>query len=435
MDRRRRSILRPRRRRRGRDRRRGARRGGDPRLGPDRRTRATRRRAPPERPRSAPAARPRPRGSDPPGIDVSHWQGDIHWPAVADDGVRFAFMKATDGTDYVDPTFASNRARARASGLEVGAYHFAKPDRLRRGRPPRGSALRRRGRSPDRATYCRCSTWRRAVASIRTASPRGRDPGSARFGASPASRRSSTPARTGWATGPATRRCCRGTARRCGLRTGACRRPRSPPTTGTDADGWCGNTRARATSGGSAATSTSTSSPGSGWASITIRRLSVDVSGGAGRVTSDPAGLGCAAACTRATDPDARVTLTAVPDDHAAFRGWTGACEGTDLTCTVSMRGNRAVGARFDTDITPPAVTVATPTGLTDAATIAFDEPVRGVGPGSVVLRTAAGGRLAVHRVCRIRRRLDGPMRRRLVRSVSLRPAAPLVPGRSTSCR
>ena len=62
------------------------------------------------------------------GIDVSHWQGVISWPDVAAAGKRFAFMKASEGVKYVDPTYATNRAQANANGLKVGAYHFAKPD-------------------------------------------------------------------------------------------------------------------------------------------------------------------------------------------------------------------------------------------------------------------------------------------------------------------
>ena len=31
------------------------------------------------------------------GIDVSHWQGNINWKKVAGDGIKFAFIKATEG--------------------------------------------------------------------------------------------------------------------------------------------------------------------------------------------------------------------------------------------------------------------------------------------------------------------------------------------------
>src|SRR5215210_6675740 len=74
------------------------------------------------------AAGPAPRRATLPGIDVSHWQGEIDWASVADAGPRFVFMKATDDTDYVDPTFATNRSQATAHGVSVGAYHFARPD-------------------------------------------------------------------------------------------------------------------------------------------------------------------------------------------------------------------------------------------------------------------------------------------------------------------
>jgi GH25 family lysozyme M1 (1,4-beta-N-acetylmuramidase) len=62
------------------------------------------------------------------GIDVSHWQGWIDWPTVAETGRRFAFLKASDDTDFVDQTYARNYERAKAAGLVVGGYHFARPD-------------------------------------------------------------------------------------------------------------------------------------------------------------------------------------------------------------------------------------------------------------------------------------------------------------------
>ena len=42
------------------------------------------------------------------GIDVSYWQGDIDWDAVRSAGVRFAFIKATEGGDHLDPKFLEN---------------------------------------------------------------------------------------------------------------------------------------------------------------------------------------------------------------------------------------------------------------------------------------------------------------------------------------
>ena len=61
-----------------------------------------------------------------PGIDVSMWQGDVDWAAVATTSTRFAIMRATRGHDYVDPRYAEYLAEASANGIVVGAYHRAK---------------------------------------------------------------------------------------------------------------------------------------------------------------------------------------------------------------------------------------------------------------------------------------------------------------------
>ncbi|MGR6765339.1 glycoside hydrolase family 25 protein [Paenibacillus sp. T2-29] len=58
------------------------------------------------------------------GIDVSRYQGKIDWKAVKADGISFAFIKASQGQRYVDPTFNTNAKGARAAGVLLGAYHF-----------------------------------------------------------------------------------------------------------------------------------------------------------------------------------------------------------------------------------------------------------------------------------------------------------------------
>lgn len=59
------------------------------------------------------------------GIDVSHHQGTIDWARVAaTPRLRFAYVKATEGGDFTDPSFERNWAEARRAGLRVGAYHF-----------------------------------------------------------------------------------------------------------------------------------------------------------------------------------------------------------------------------------------------------------------------------------------------------------------------
>jgi lysozyme len=58
------------------------------------------------------------------GIDVSHHQGVIDWRKVAGGQVRFAYLKASEGADWRDPSFATNLRDARRSGIAVGAYHY-----------------------------------------------------------------------------------------------------------------------------------------------------------------------------------------------------------------------------------------------------------------------------------------------------------------------
>ncbi len=78
-------------------------------------------------PTPAPSPSPSPPSAYAEGIDISHWQGTIDWAQVAGAGKRFAYMKASEGTSFVDPTYPTNRAQAKANGLYVGAYHFAGP--------------------------------------------------------------------------------------------------------------------------------------------------------------------------------------------------------------------------------------------------------------------------------------------------------------------
>lgn len=57
-------------------------------------------------------------------IDVSHAQGKINWPRVFAANYHLAFIKATQGTRFVDPAFTTNRDAASAAGLLTIPYHF-----------------------------------------------------------------------------------------------------------------------------------------------------------------------------------------------------------------------------------------------------------------------------------------------------------------------
>ncbi|KAJ7665935.1 glycoside hydrolase family 25 protein [Mycena polygramma] len=66
--------------------------------------------------------------AQPQGIDVSHFQATVDWATVKANGVSFAYIKATEGTTFQDPSFSSKYSGATTAGLIRGAYHFAHPD-------------------------------------------------------------------------------------------------------------------------------------------------------------------------------------------------------------------------------------------------------------------------------------------------------------------
>lgn len=59
------------------------------------------------------------------GIDVSLYQGVIDWAKVSTQKA-FAFIKATQGNNIVDPKFDMNWANAKAAGVPRGGYHYYK---------------------------------------------------------------------------------------------------------------------------------------------------------------------------------------------------------------------------------------------------------------------------------------------------------------------
>lgn len=58
------------------------------------------------------------------GIDVSHHQDTVEWAKVPEQGIDFAFIKATEGSEYVDDHFLLNWEGAEENGVLAGAYHF-----------------------------------------------------------------------------------------------------------------------------------------------------------------------------------------------------------------------------------------------------------------------------------------------------------------------
>ena len=61
------------------------------------------------------------------GLDVASGQGNVNWSAVAADGAKFAYVKAAEGSYYVNPYFAQQYDGSYNAGLIRGAYEFANP--------------------------------------------------------------------------------------------------------------------------------------------------------------------------------------------------------------------------------------------------------------------------------------------------------------------
>ena len=58
------------------------------------------------------------------GVDVSAYQGDIDWDILEKQGIRFAFIKATEGSGHVDDCVRKNIAESAETGIKRSCYHF-----------------------------------------------------------------------------------------------------------------------------------------------------------------------------------------------------------------------------------------------------------------------------------------------------------------------
>ncbi|BDG03922.1 InlB B-repeat-containing protein [Anaeromyxobacter oryzae] len=101
--------------------------------------------------------------------------------------------------------------------------------------------------------------------------------------------------------------------------------------------------------------------------------------GGAGKVTSAPAGIDCSSSCSAPFDENTSVTLTAMPDAVSTFQGWGGACTGTS-TCVVKVDKDLTVTATFMKTTPPPP------------AKHKLTVEIQGVGGGTGKVTSAPGG-------------------------------------------
>jgi len=89
-----------------------------------------------------------------------------------------------------------------------------------------------------------------------------------------------------------------------------------------------------------------TGSGGSGGSSFL---LTVNFSGaGFGTVTSTPAGLGCATACSGTFSAGSPISLTAAPNSGSAFGSWLGCDTVSGPTCNLVLNSNRVVTVTFN---------------------------------------------------------------------------------------
>jgi GH25 family lysozyme M1 (1,4-beta-N-acetylmuramidase) len=68
------------------------------------------------------------------GVDISAYQHvgpPINWRQIARDGIRFVSVKASEGTYYRNPFYASDTRAAASAGLVVLPYVFANPAQSR----------------------------------------------------------------------------------------------------------------------------------------------------------------------------------------------------------------------------------------------------------------------------------------------------------------
>ena len=58
------------------------------------------------------------------GVDVSEYQGEVDWDRIRDQGISFAFIKATEGSKSKDKYFDTNFEKLKNMDMLLGVYHF-----------------------------------------------------------------------------------------------------------------------------------------------------------------------------------------------------------------------------------------------------------------------------------------------------------------------
>jgi GH25 family lysozyme M1 (1,4-beta-N-acetylmuramidase) len=280
-----------------------------------------------------------------PGIDVSHWQNDIDWAKVASSGVRFVFMKATEGRTFDDPNYAAYRAGALAAGLVVTAYHFANP-----GPGPNDPILEadhfvdvagidsgniipvldleRTGGLGPAELIAWTFAWLQEVTARTNVMPM--------IYSGPHFWRTNMDDTSAFAD--------------AGYREWIAHWfVASPDVPAAD---WGGHgwtfwqwTDCKKVPGISGCVDADWFN-GTDLGAVTVHRLTVSLATPQGAVASVPGPISCGTTCSSLFDPGAGVTLTPTPSPGAVFIGWGGSCSGTG-PCVVTMDADRTVTATF----------------------------------------------------------------------------------------
>jgi len=61
------------------------------------------------------------------GLDVSDYNWGTRWNSVQKGGRAFAYIKATEGSNYANPLFSGDWVASKRAGIYRGAYHFFHP--------------------------------------------------------------------------------------------------------------------------------------------------------------------------------------------------------------------------------------------------------------------------------------------------------------------
>ena len=62
------------------------------------------------------------------GVDLSRHNGTVDFRTLANAGVKYAWVKYTEGTTHTNPGYKEKVRLAREAGIAVGGYHFSRPD-------------------------------------------------------------------------------------------------------------------------------------------------------------------------------------------------------------------------------------------------------------------------------------------------------------------